>query len=233
MLKKSLFAFAFLLVLPAAGLAQRWPNTGDQPPRTQQPVGPPRPAPTPIIIGPAPGAAPAAARPAPARPRPNPRRVAAQQAAAAEAAVRAAFDTLVSGIQRADVATVMSVYWDSPQLVLFNNNGTVTKSWEQVRANRATSYPNLKDVKLDVRDVKVRALGADAALVTCLWTQTQTVKDQSERATGRLTLVFQKVGGAWKIVHTHTSPDRPSPSNLLPSERTPGADGTQVPPAKP
>ena len=89
-----------------------------------------------------------------------------------------------------------------------------------MRTNRAASYPNLKDVKLDVRDVKVRTLGADSALVTCLWTQTQTVKDQPERATGRLTLVFQKVGGVWKIVHTHTSPDRPDPSLIPPSERT-------------
>ena len=134
MLKKSLFALALLLTLPAAGLAQ-WVNPAGQPaPRTQQPTAPPpRPAPTPIVIGPAPSSTPAVTRPvpAPARPRPNPRRVAAQAAAAAEAAVRAAFDTLVSGIQRADVPTVMGVYWDSPQLILFNNNGTVTKTWSR------------------------------------------------------------------------------------------------------
>ena len=131
----------------------------------------------------------------------------------------------------------MGVYWNSPQLVLFNNNGTVTKSWQQVRANRQSSYPNLKDVKLDVRDVRVHVLSPTSALVTCLWSQTQTVREQTESATGRLTLVFQRVSGAWKIVHTHTSPDRPDPSLIPPSERNdvpPGEPTTTArPPAKP
>jgi ketosteroid isomerase-like protein len=135
-------------------------------------------------------------------------------------AVRAAFDALIDGITRADVEAVMSVYWNSPQLILFNNNGTVTKSWTQVRANRESSYPNLKDVKIAVRDVRVQMLGAEAALVTCLWTQTQTYRDAPETATGRLSLVFRRVGTEWKAVHTHTSPDAPDPSRLLPSEQT-------------
>ena len=148
-------------------------------------------------------------------------------------AVRDAFDSLVDGIRRADADAVMKLFWNSPQLILFNNNGSVTKTWEQARSNRQSLYAKVKDVKLDVRDVRVRLLGPTAALVTCLWDQSQTADGQPEHATGRLTLVYQKVGADWKIVHTHTSPDRPSPSNLLPSERTPGADGTQAPPAKP
>ncbi|HWS52949.1 MAG TPA: nuclear transport factor 2 family protein, partial [Pyrinomonadaceae bacterium] len=150
--------------------------------------------------------------------------------AAAEKGAREAFDTLVDGIRRADAAAVMSVYWESPRLVLFNNNGTVTKSWEQTRSNRESLYARVKDVKLDVRDVNVKALGRDAAVVTCLWEQTQTADGQPERATGRLTVVFQKVGTAWKAVHAHTSPDRPDPSRLMPSERT---DGATAAPTKP
>ena len=138
----------------------------------------------------------------------------------ADREVRAAFDALVAGIERADVTAVMNAYWNSPSLVLFNNNGTVTRSWEQVRANRTSSYPELKDVSLDVRDVRVQTLGADAALVTCLWTQSQTFRGAPETATGRLSLVFRKLAGGWKIVHTHTSPDAPDPSRVLPSERT-------------
>ena len=137
----------------------------------------------------------------------------------ASRAVLAAFNSLLDGIRRADVDAVMAAYWNSPQLNIFNNNGTVTKTWEQVRANRASSYPNLKDVKLDVRDVRVQLLGRDAALVTCLWTQSQAYRDAPETATGRLTLVFRRLGDAWKVIHTHTSPDAPDPSRLLPSEQ--------------
>jgi len=153
---------------------------------------------------------------------------------AAEArAVREAFDSLVDGIRRADAEAVMKLYWNSPQLILFNNNGSVTKSWEQAHSNRQSLYGKVRDVKLDVRDVRVKSLGPGAALVTCLWEQSQTADGQPERATGRLTLVYQKVGADWKIVHAHTSPDHPSPSNLLPSETTNGADSATRPPAKP
>jgi uncharacterized protein (TIGR02246 family) len=141
-------------------------------------------------------------------------------------AVRDAFDSLVDGIRRADAGAVMKLFWNSPQLILFNNNGTVTKTWEQASSNRQSLYAKVRDVKLDVRDVHVRVLGPTAALVTCLWDQSQTADGQPEHAAGRLTIVYQKIGADWKIVHTHTSPDKPSPSNVLPSERSVGADGT-------
>ena len=149
-------------------------------------------------------------------------------------AVRAAFDSLVDGIRRADAAAVAKLYWNSPQLTVFNNNGTVTKSYEQARSNRESLYAKVSDVKLDVRDVRVRLLGPSGALVTCLWEQSQTAEGQPEHATGRLTIVYQKVGTEWKIVHTHTSPDRPDPSRLLPSERTTPSDApAKTTPAKP
>ena len=146
-------------------------------------------------------------------------------------AVREAFDSLVDGIRRADAASVAKLYWNSPQLNIFNNNGTVTKSFEQARSNRESLYAKVSDVKLDVRDVRVKTLGPSGALVTCLWEQSQTADGQPEHATGRLTIVYQKVGAEWKIVHTHTSPDRPDPSRLLPSERTTPSDANA--PAKP
>ena len=151
------------------------------------------------------------------------------------AAVREAFDSLVDGLRRADADAVMALYWNSPQLSVFNNNGTVTKTWEQARSNRESLYAKISDVKLDVRDVRVKTLGPTAALVTCLWEQSQTADGQPEHATGRLTIVYQKIGTAWKIVHTHTSPDKPNPANILPSERTPAGDATQPakPPARP
>jgi hypothetical protein len=130
------------------------------------------------------------------------------------------FHALLDGIRAANVNAVTGVYWNSPQLVLFNNNGTVTKGWEQMRKNRESSYPNMKDVKLDVRDERVQMLGRDGAVVTCLWTQSQTYKDSPETATGRMTVVFRHIGTTWKAVHLHTSPDAPDPSRLLPSEQT-------------
>jgi ketosteroid isomerase-like protein len=125
---------------------------------------------------------------------------------------------------------VMSVYWNSPQLVIFNNNGTVTRTWEQVRSNRASAYPEAKNVQLEVRDVRVSMLGAGGAVVSCLWTQTQEYRGTPERAEGRLTVVFRLINNGWKIVHTHSSPLAPDPSRLLPSEQpAPATDATKPP----
>jgi ketosteroid isomerase-like protein len=131
----------------------------------------------------------------------------------------AAFNRLIDGIQTADVEKVMSVYWKSPGLTLYNYNGTVTKGWEQVRQNRLSSYPSIKDAKLDVRDVSITMLGRDGAVVSCLWTQSQTYKGAPETASGRMTLVFKRFGTAWKAINLHTSPDAPNPASVPPSEQ--------------
>jgi len=133
--------------------------------------------------------------------------------------VLAAFNTLLAGIRHASVDEVMSAYWNNPRLSLFNYNGSVTKGWDQVRKNRASSYPEIKDVKLDVRDVSVTMLGTTGAMVTCQWTQSQEYKGTPETASGRMTLVFKRVGNAWKAIHLHSSPDAPNPAVIPPSEK--------------
>ena len=151
--------------------------------------------------------------PAPAAERPKATQVPGSDA------VMAAFNRLIDGIQTADVEKVMSVYWKSPALTLFNYNGTVTKGWDQVKQNRLSSYPEIKDAKLTVRDVSVTMLGRDGAVVNCLWTQSQTYKGTPETASGRMTLVFKRFGTAWKAINLHTSPDSPNPASVPPSEQ--------------
>ena len=133
--------------------------------------------------------------------------------------VLAAFNTLIDGIRHASVDEVMSAYWNNPQLNLFNYNGSVTKGWAQVRKNRESSYPEIKDVKLEVRDVSVTMLGQTGAIVTCQWTQSQNYKGTPESVSGRMTLAFRRVGTAWKAIHLHSSPDNPNPAVVPPSER--------------
>ena len=138
----------------------------------------------------------------------------------ASQSVSAAFNALINGIRKSDLDAITGAYWKSPGLVLFNNNGTVTKGWDQMRKNRESSIKDVKDVKLEVRDVSITMLGRDGAVVNALWTQSQDYKGTPETATGRMTLVFRRVGTAWKAIHLHTSPDRPDPSRVLPSEQT-------------
>ena len=133
--------------------------------------------------------------------------------------VLAAFDKIIDGIKRSNVDLYTSGYWNSPTLVLFNYNGTVTKGWDQLKKNRESSFPQSKDVKLEIRDRHVTMLGRDGAVVTCLWTQSQTFNGQPDSASGRMTLVFKRVGTEWKAVHLHTSPDKPDATRIPPSEQ--------------
>lgn len=145
------------------------------------------------------------------RPKPTP--------VAPSTGVLAAFDKIIDGIRRSNVDLYTSGYWNSPSLILFNYNGTVTKGWEQLRKNRESSFPESKEVKLDIRDRHVVMLGRDGAVVSCLWTQTQTFKGAPDSASGRMTLVFKRVGIDWKAVHLHTSPDKPDATRVPASEQ--------------
>ena len=149
---------------------------------------------------------------------PAPKKAPAPAPAGAEGVLEA-FNALLDGIRHANVNEVMGVYWNSSQLNLFNYNGTVTKGWQQVKKNRESSYPEIKDVKLEVRDVSVTMLGRDGATVTCLWTQSQNYKGTPENVSGRMTLVFKRVGTAWKAIHLHSSSDNPNPAVIPASEK--------------
>jgi ketosteroid isomerase-like protein len=162
---------------------------------------------------------PATTQPKPTRTTPKPKVATTTTDNPTTQTVPEAFNALLNGIRHADAKAVANVYWHSPRLILFNNNGSVTKGWEQMRKNRESSYREVKDVKLEVRDVSITMLGRDGAVVSCLWTQSQTYKGEPETATGRMTLVFKRVGKDWKAIHLHTSPDRPEPTRVLPSEQ--------------
>ena len=144
--------------------------------------------------------------------------------------MRATFDALLRAVEKTDVDAAMSFYWNSPQLLIFNNNGTVTRGWTQMKANLASLYPDLKNVKIEARDVKVQTFGTDAAALTCLWTQTQEFRGKPETTSGRMTVVFRRTGGAWKIAHRHTSPEVPDPSRLPASEQSAPAAPKPTPP---
>ncbi len=122
-------------------------------------------------------------------------------------AVLTAFNGLLDGIRHADVKAATNAYQNTPRLLLFNYNGSVTKGWDQLKANREASYPQMKDVKLDVRDVRVTMLSPTSAFITCQWTQSMTFNGSPETDSGRMTIVFRRIGKDWKAVHLHTSPD--------------------------
>jgi len=205
-LKRFLVAASILIASTGAIVAQ---DTTSPSSRTRTVTAKPTPMPKTVTKSPA----------ATASPSPGAQTSRRTTPAAPSTGVLAAFDKIIDGIKRSNVDLYMSGYWNSPTLELFNYNGSVTKGWDQLKKNRESSFPQSKDVKLDIRDRHVTMLGRDGAVVTCVWTQSQTFNGQPDSASGRMTLVFKRVGNDWKAVHLHTSPDKPDASRVPPSEQ--------------
>jgi ketosteroid isomerase-like protein len=219
MFKKS-FIIVALVLASVLGVRAQNANTP-----ARRPAPPPRQQTTTTTTAPTPTPTPNTTR---TRRATSPTRAAAT---GAEQEVRATFDALLRAVEKTDVEAVMNFYWNSPQLLIFNNNGTVTRGWTQMRANLASLYPDLKNVKIEARDAKVQTFGTDGAALTCLWTQTQEFRGTPETSSGRMTVLFRHVGGAWKITHRHTSPEAPDPSRLPASEQSaPAAPKTTATP---
>ena len=134
--------------------------------------------------------------------------------------VRDAFERLIDGIKTVDVDKVMASYEKSDRLLIFNNNGSATLGWENVKANNTASYAKISNVTLDVTGLRVEMLGPRAAYVSCKWKQSQENNGKVETSAGRMTLVYKLIGKDWKITHRHTSPESPDATRpVFPSER--------------
>jgi len=134
--------------------------------------------------------------------------------------VREAFDRLTEGIKQVDAAKVMAAYEKSERLLIFNNNGTATLGWENIKTNVDATYAKVKNVSLEITGLRVEMLGKTAAFVTCKWKQTQEFEGKLESSSGRMTLTYKLIGKDWKVSHRHTSPDKPDATRpVFPSER--------------
>lgn len=138
------------------------------------------------------------------------------------APVKAAFEKLMDGIREVNAAKVLDAYEKSDRILIFNNNGSATIGWENIKSNTESSYPKIKNVTLDITGLRVEMLSKTSAYVTCKWKQTQEYDGNPESASGRMTLVYRLIGKDWKVVHRHTSPDNPPETRpVFPSEREP------------
>src|ERR1043165_946729 len=217
-MKKLIVATSLVCFCAAVALAQNSNSSTIDPssaPSTRtRTIAPAKPSPTPRTVS-----KPATTKATPSSTPSTTRNEAGGGQASPSGSVLAAFNNLLEGIRNADVKAATNAYQNSPRLLLFNYNGTVTKGWDQLKANREASYPNMTNVKLETRDLRVTMLGTTAALITCQWTQSMNFNGTPETDTGRMTIVFRKIGKEWKAIHLHTSPDNPDPSRVPASER--------------
>src|SRR5437588_7434097 len=124
-----------------------------------------------------------------------------------EASPKSAIEQVVRGQVEAwnqhDLEGFMAGYWHSPELT-FYSGAKVTSGWQStLERYRKTYQSESKEMgKLDFSDLRIEALGPEAAFVRGAWRLTMS---DGKTPHGLFTLIFQKFPDGWKIVHDHTS----------------------------
>ena len=102
-----------------------------------------------------------------------------------------------------DLDAFMAGYWKSAELTFFSG-ANQRNGWQETMDRYKATYQSAGHEmgKLEFANLRVEALGADAAFVRGEWHLTM---PDGKTPHGLFTLVFRKFGDGWKIVHDHTS----------------------------
>lgn len=121
----------------------------------------------------------------------------------AKTAVEQVLRTQQDAWNRHDLEAFMAGYWNSPELTFFSG-ARETSGWRGAleRYRKVYQSEGKEMGKLDFSDLRIEALGTDAAFVRGAWHLTLS---DGKTPHGLFTLVFRKFPDGWKIVHDHTS----------------------------
>ena len=116
--------------------------------------------------------------------------------------IKALLARQVEAWNRRDLDSFMQGYWKSTDLTFFSNT-TMTSGWVSTLERYRHSYqsPGKEMGFLEFLDLKIELLGPRAAFARGKYH----LKMSGQEASGIFTLVLQKTGEGWRIIHDHTS----------------------------
>ena|SRR2546428_5152298 len=137
---------------------------------------------------------------------------AAQGAAAVRSDVQQFVRAYVDAENKPDDATsVMDMVSHKPS-VSSAVMGKITRGWEAIRTLVDENVGSPLTPKMVIGVIDVEALGTGYALAVAPFSATLSTPRGDIQVHGALTLVVEKSGGAWKILHEHTSIQMPKPA---------------------
>lgn len=121
----------------------------------------------------------------------------------AKSAVQQVLQRQQDAWNRHDLDGFMAGYWNSPQLTFFSGAKEMSGWQSTIERYRKTYQSEGREMgKLEFSDLRIEALGRDAAFVRGAWHLTMA---DGKTPHGLFTLIFRKFPEGWKIVHDHTS----------------------------
>jgi ketosteroid isomerase-like protein len=127
---------------------------------------------------------------------------AAQNTPAAQR-IRAILTAQQEAWNRGDLNAFMAAYWNSPELTFIGKS--IARGWQGTMDRYRREYGSrAKMGTLTFSDLEIHEVGADAAWVFGRYALQRTAEGGGD-ASGKYTLVLQRIAGDWKIVLDHTS----------------------------
>lgn len=118
-----------------------------------------------------------------------------------EQAIRKVLADQMEAWNKGDIETYMKGYWNSEETV-FLSGGNITRGYQEVLARYKKTYATREKMgTLEFEELKVRMIGADAAIVSGVWKLTR----KTDKPRGRFTLLVERKQEEWRITHDHTS----------------------------
>ena len=117
------------------------------------------------------------------------------------AEIRAVMAAQVVAWNRGDIDGFMNGYARAATTE-FVSGDKLTRGWQTVRDRYKKKYDSREKMgTLTFSELKIAALGRDAALVIGRWKLVR----KGDKPHGRFTLLFRRTAAGWRIVHDHTS----------------------------
>jgi len=120
-----------------------------------------------------------------------------------EAEVRAVSDRFYSALSRLDVSQLESVWSQSNSVSTMHPMGGEQVGWPEVRKSFEEAAGAMTDIHVELVDQRIQT-GEDIAYETGIERGRGKVAGEQIEFEHRVTNVYRREGGQWKMVHHHT-----------------------------
>lgn len=118
--------------------------------------------------------------------------------------VQAFVKAYVEATNKADVTALMEMFSREPGVTSIGD-GEVSRGWDAIRTDNDELVGKEGSYKISIGSIDVTPLGAAYALAVAPYTVTVTTDKGAVQLRSAMTMVLEKSGGKWTIVHEHMS----------------------------
>ena len=123
---------------------------------------------------------------------------------AAYAQVQAAVKAYIEAANRADVAAMMRMVSRKAGVVSITD-GAIERGWDTIRLTNDQIVGKEGSYKMSIGSIDVLMLSANVAVAVTPFTFTVASDQGSIQVPGAVSIVFERSGGRWLVVHEHES----------------------------